>query len=253
MHPILLELGPIKIYSYGFFIAIGVLTGYFLFMRETKKQKLNSTVLSDIAFWSLIAAFIGAHIVYIILNIKYFIAHPLQMFDIRTGYVFLGGLVFGLIASVILIKKHALKPLQIFDIAAPCFTIAHAFGRIGCFFYGCCYGKISHSTFAMQFPINSPAGICKLPRLPIQLLSSFSLVTLFCILLFIKKNKKFHGQVLFSYMFLYSVIRTLLEFWRDEHYGYFLSLSLGQWFYISMAVLAAILYIVFGKKGKNLI
>lgn len=243
MKDILIQIGPLTIYSYGFFVAMGVLAGYYFLMHSAAKERLETADLSNIAIWSLLSGLLCAHLTYVFLNLNYFIENPKQMLDLRTGFVFAGGLIGGLGTGFILLKKLHFNVLQVMDLAAPGFAIAYSLGRIGCYLHGCCYGLVSHSVWGVCFPPDSPAGYIQEPRLPIQLLSSLISVVLFVFLLIIRDQKRFMGQVFYSYLILYSITRAGIEFLRDEHYKSLGFLDIGQWAYLGIAVVGVILYI----------
>ena len=147
---------------------------------------------------------------------------------IMSGFVFYGGL-FGAIIGLKLYSEIMKTDFHILtDIIAPIFPLFHAFGRIGCFFAGCCYGKDIYWGIAMEF---SP----KVPRIPVQLIESGYLffITGF---LFLLEKKMHKGNLLFVYLFLYSIGRFILEFFRgDIIRGYWYGLSTSQW--ISVLIL----------------
>ena len=129
MKDILLQLGPVKIYSYGFFVAAGLILGYNFLLREAARCKLNVERISSIAFWSIVWSLIGAHALYIRLNFEHFRYNPSEMLDLRSGYVFSGGLAAGMIAAYALLRKHRIEYLSVMDIAAPAFSQPSALGR----------------------------------------------------------------------------------------------------------------------------
>ena len=79
MHPVLIELGPITIYSYGFFIAAAFLAGISRATYEAKTYGLDYRLVSDAAFYVILTSIIGARFFYILINPTYFAAHPLEM------------------------------------------------------------------------------------------------------------------------------------------------------------------------------
>lgn len=93
----------------------------------------------------------------------------------------------------------------------------HFWGRIGCFFAGCCYGKPTKSFLGMDFPDNFSAGIFHYGErcLPTQLFEAVSLLIIFLIVR--KCSKKFD-----TYIVLYAFARFIIEFFRGDNRGYFL-------------------------------
>ena len=139
------------------------------------------------------------------------------------------------------------------DLMAVVVPLGHAFGRIGCFFNGCCYGKQTDSAFGVSFPAMSPAW-CEqvrehlisstadkaLPVLPTQLFEAAGCLVIFAIVLavYLKSNcpasegspaaKKAAGISAAVYLASYGVLRFLLELLRGDPRAAVLGLSIGQ-------------------------
>ena len=131
-------------------------------------------------------------------------------------------------------------------------ALAQAFGRIGCFLAGCCYGRETTSRFGVVFPEGglAPAGV---KLIPTQLISSAGdFLIMIVLLLYYRKNKKdgTPGNVGFLYMLLYGVGRFLVEFLRNDNRGGAWMFSTSQW--ISMLIVAGgiVLYLVNKKRHK---
>lgn len=245
MHPILFKLGPITIYTYGFFVFLGVLTGYFVSSRQAKKEGINNNVFSHIAFWIIVFGFLGAKVLYILIEFKYFLTNPLSM--IRSGFVFYGGIISGAISLWILTKKYKLNLLGFADIVALGIPLGHAIGRLGCFFYGCCYGKPTDSFIGVLFPPDSPAGALGVKVIPTQLISAFFLFIIFLVLLLLKRKKKFQGQIFLSYIFLYGIFRFIIEFFRGDPRGQIFFLSTSQFISLLSILISMGLWIKFRR------
>ncbi|MDD5195519.1 MAG: prolipoprotein diacylglyceryl transferase [Candidatus Omnitrophica bacterium] len=229
MHPILFELGPITIYTYGFFVFLGVIFGYYICLKEAKRSNFSDTrIVSDIIFWALVFAFLGARVFYILIEFKSFLNDPWSIITSRSGFVFYGGVIFGLGALYYLTRKHGVKFLAFADIVSIATPLAHAFGRIGCFFYGCCYGKPTDSFIGVVFPVDSPAYCLGRKVIPTQLIESFLLFVIFFIMLALRKRKKFDGQLMIVYLILYGITRFAVEFLRGDPRGNFFFLSTSQ-------------------------
>ena len=85
------------------------------------------------------------------------------------GFTFYGGFLFGLGAGIFYVRKHKLDLWQISDLAAPGLALGIAFGRIGCFFSGDSFGKLTEVPWAVTFsdPLSmAPTGV---PLHPTQL------------------------------------------------------------------------------------
>ncbi|MDP2923311.1 MAG: prolipoprotein diacylglyceryl transferase [Candidatus Omnitrophota bacterium] len=245
MFPIFLKIGPITIYYYGLFIVLGILAGYFISLREAQRQRIDKNIFFNIFFWTLVFSFLGAKIVYILLDFKNFLARPLSM--VRTGFVFYGGVIFGLPAFYLLTKRYKIVFREIADALALGIPVGHALGRIGCFSYGCCYGKRTNSFLGVLFPSDSPAGASGVKVIPTQLIESFFLLIIFLALNILKKRKKFEGQLFLYYLIFYAILRFIIEFFRGDERGEIFSFSVSQ--VIALVILT--LGIFLWRRWKN--
>jgi phosphatidylglycerol:prolipoprotein diacylglycerol transferase len=130
--------------------------------------------------------------------------------------------------------------------------LAHALGRIGCFSYGCCYGRDTGSFIGMLFPPQSPAGSLGVKVIPTQLIESFTLVIIFIVLNFLKKYKEFEGQIFIYYLMLYAIVRFIIEFFRGDERGQILFLSVSQFGSAVLIVLSIFLWYRWKKAEEKL-
>lgn len=243
---------------YGIMIVLGVLACFLLLLFTRKKRKnIEDIEYVLIGLVAGISVFIMAHIVYGIAHfnkIIFVITHPDRLFesirafsfyffDIFGGMVFYGGLIGACIGSYIYMKKAKLDINEYSDTLSPCIPLFHAFGRIGCFLVGCCYGIESEIGFTYRYSIvESANGVC---RFPVQLLEASENI-LICILLTImlcRCKKLPHGMLIWIYGFIYSVVRFINEFIRGDNIqrGFFGILSTSQWISIFIFILSSII------------
>jgi phosphatidylglycerol:prolipoprotein diacylglycerol transferase len=183
--------------------------------------------------------------------------------------VFYGGLIGGVAAMLIFCKSHKIPVLPIADLFAPALAIAHGFGRIGCFFGGCCYGiqvNPSHP-FAVIFPpavTSVPAAtgtsittgtltgipvVTDMPVLATQLIEAASLFVIAVILIIIYKKTAGTGITVCTYGVLYSILRFTLEFYRgDNARGMYGAFSVSQYISIALFVVSVVMVGVIIKK-----
>jgi len=251
MHPILIKIGGVSIGTYGFFVFLGIALAYIFLLNQTKHYNISKDTAGDIVFWAIIGGFASARLFYIAINWQDFIISPWQYLFSRSGFVFYPGLLGGALAVFIFIKHKKLSLLNTADFLAPAIPLAHSLGRVGCFFFGCCYGKPANCRICLLFPPNSPAGLLHKPVIPTQLISSFCLLAIFTALVVIRDHKRFKGQVFFSYLILYGIFRFIIEFFRGDPRGYFWIFSTSQWFALAIVPLAVFLYWQNLKKGAK--
>jgi len=185
-------------------------------------------------FFSLLFAIAGARVggvlfkiighIYLYADMPGFWTAEVWMRLLRSGGVFYGGFLGGLLAVLLYVRIRKIDFRDISDILVPAISLFLVFGRLGCFFAGCCYGC----------EIVTPHGIS---RIPVQLIeASFSLV-IFIAMVLLHPERKRPGILLPLYLMIYSAGRFVLEFFRgDMGRGVFL-LSTSQW--ISLLVFPA--------------
>lgn len=220
MHPILLDFSFFSIKTYGFLIAIGFMAGIFIATREAKRLNVAPQIILDIAVYIIIGAIVGARLFFVATRFSYYKDNPLDVFKIwEGGLVFYGGFILALIVCVWFIKRNGLKLWQTFDIFAPALAIGVFFGRLGCFFAGCCFGKACKLPWAVTF--SNPQGLAVLntPLHPTQLYSVAGSLFTFFIIYSLRKRKSFDGQLAMIWIFMYSGLRSIIEFYRGDIRG----------------------------------
>ena len=154
MRPILCKIGPVPIFSYGLLIAAGFLVSVHLMRRDAKKAGIDPDRFTDGAFWVLFLGLAGTRLLHIILYYQqYSWTDPLEWIAIwKGGLVFQGAIPPAILFCIYYIRKHHLNFWQCADIACPYIPLGHAFGRLGCFMNGCCYGHVTDLPWGIPFP-----------------------------------------------------------------------------------------------------
>lgn len=167
------------------------------------------------------------------------------------GYVFYGGLIGAVIGVLIFCRVFHFDRGIFLNILTPLIPFAQSFGRVGCFFGGCCYGIEYHGPFAVQFPYNELSPYLHLyPRFPVQLVEAGLCFILFVIIyLYTQKKAPLKGTSLGIYFISYGIIRFVLEFFRgDTIRGIWLMLSTSQWISLILIPVGIFIVISSGKK-----
>ena len=242
MHPEICQIGPFTIYSYGLMLALAFSVAAYLAGRQAKRQNINPDSIFNLAFIILVSGIIGARIFYILENLTYYLKHPWEMLMLQHGGLsWFGGLGLALICGIIYLRKRELAVYKTLDLLAPFVALAQGIGRIGCLLNGCCYGKVSK--FGLYFAVHQAVLI------PTQLYSSLALVAVFISLRFLQDRPHQDGQIFFLYLFLYSLQRFCIEFWRADNPVIFLGLTLFQ--LISAAVFLSSLFKLISLKESQ--
>jgi phosphatidylglycerol:prolipoprotein diacylglycerol transferase len=246
MYPILLDIGYVKLYTYGLFLALGFMAAVWFSKRNARFYNTSDQVISDLFFVILLASIVGARSLYVLINFDAYRHNLLEIFKIwNGGLVFFGGFIGAVAACLVLLKIKKMPIAKTADIIAPGIALGHAIGRFGCLFAGCCYGKVCDLPFAIKF--TNPDGLAPLNVYlhPTQIYMVLSNFLLFLILIWLQRRKKFSGMVFLSYIMLYSAFRSGIEFFRGDFRGdfffEFLSLSQGIGIVISFVALGLLI------------
>ena len=227
MKPVLLNIGDFQVQSYGAMAAIGFLIAVIWCSYNGQKKGYPRNQMIDFCIACILAAIIGARIGYVIVEWPSYINNPLDILNVRQGgLVWYTGLIGGFIGGTFYVRWKKLDFWWMADTIMVSVCFSHVLGRIGCYLYGCCYGmaiESSHSLYwmAVRFPGHT------VDRLPIQLISSFSLLIICFVLIYLYSKNIRRGTVFVFYIGGYGLLRCILEFFRADPRGEFLSLPIS--------------------------
>jgi len=218
MHPVLFQIGPFPIHTYGFLIAVGFLVAVTVIRRLAARSGLDVERVADLTFWSLLVGFAGARALFVMTRWDYFMQNPIAIFQVwQGGLVFFGGPLAVLPFFAWYSRKHRLPVWKVGDVLVPGLAIAHAFGRLGCIGAGCCYGRPTHAEWGFKFYSDLVDVHLRGVYLhPTQLYESISMMVLFAGLILTFVRKRFDGQVVLMYFMTYPLIRSVIETFRGD-------------------------------------
>ena len=208
------ELFGIEIYFYAICIVLGISIALILARLSKEKfgikyEKIIETMIGAIAW-----GYIGARLYYVIFNLNDYIQNPLKILNIRDGGLAIyGGMIFAGLFIFIKCKKDKINFLDFCDYIIPFVSIAQCIGRWGNFFNKEAYGYETMS--GLRMGIYDYSGKY-LEVHPTFLYESISTFLIFIFLRILQKNRKFSGQILYSYMICYSFIRIFIESLRAD-------------------------------------
>lgn len=244
-----IHLGPITLHMYGLMIAIGFIAALFISTSRAKKRDLSEDIVYGIFYCAVLGGLVGCRLLFYIVEIPRIVHDPSILWNFKEGYVVYGGILGGILFSYIyveLIKKQTFA--YYFDLVMPAVAIAQGFGRLGCFFAGCCYGAETSSWFHIVFK-NSSYAPNNVPLIPTQLISSVGDFVFGILLLWYANKKPLTGRVAAAYLMLYGVGRFIIEFFRADYRGSIGVLSTSQ--IISIFIVAGgIIFYAFAPKFK---
>ena len=234
MHSVLFSIGPLTIHTYGLCMAIGFLSGWQVAVWLCKRTGQSADQLTSLLTWLMLGSIVGARTAYVLEHWSAeFADAPFTVLRVdQGGLMFYGGLIAAaavLVLYATVTRQHLFK---ITDLVLTVVPLGHAFGRIGCFMHGCCYGKITHSCLGVAFPKGSPAwweqayasppliaqtALESLPVIPTQLVESAANFVLFIVVfwLYPKRHRQL-GFITGCYLIGYAALRFSIEYLRGD-------------------------------------
>ncbi len=237
---------------YGLSLYAGVVFAAIVGAILCIKRKFPFWDLVGAGGYALIGGLLGSKLLFLAVSLKQIIAlrPPIEAI-IKGGFVFYGGLIGGFLGILIYAKQFKMELMPFLELFAVPLPLGHAFGRIGCFIGGCCYGipydgfgcKVYHAASDINTPLETPL-------LPVQLISSAGLFCLFVALLNVFMRSKKKGAAFYGYAFAYPVLRFSVEFLRgDTERGIFFGLSTAQW--VSLTIVSGFTIFLLVRKKKS--
>jgi phosphatidylglycerol---prolipoprotein diacylglyceryl transferase len=246
VHPVLFTLPfgrrEIALHSYGILIAAGLAVGIWLAHREGVRRGLDGGRVLDLAFWLVVAGLCGSRLTYGVVNARNFFHACVDgggpwwrdctslLHFWEGGLVFYGGVAAAALAALVFARRQGWSFGVVGDLFAPALAIGHAFGRLGCFAAGCCFGKETTARIGVAFPRGSvafdvlqragavPVGSGETPPLhPTQLYEAAGEALIFALLLHLRPRlRRRPGTLLLCYLGLYALLRFAVEIFRGD-------------------------------------
>lgn len=250
MLPILFQIGPLTIYSFGAFMALAALSAAWVVYSELKRAGYNPELASTMVFAAAIGGLVGARILFIIENFPGFLRSPLDFIFTGAGFTWYGGLIGGTVAVSWIVKEHKIPWLIGADIAGPALAIGYGVGRIGCHVVGDGDWGIETTvpwgvayTKAIIGWVNPLTGIPYAPGVlvhPTPIYEFIQSVIVFGILWSLRKKGYPSGMMFWLYLVLAGIARFVVEFWRINPTAGF-GLSEAQWFSLLLIVIGLLM------------
>ncbi|MDH3625098.1 MAG: prolipoprotein diacylglyceryl transferase [Myxococcales bacterium] len=293
MHPILFSIptpwGAIPIYSYGVMLGSSLLFAwYFLMYMGKRVENFNRELLASCFTWTAVGAIAGARLLYVFTNLDSFDS-VLAWFDLRSGgLVAYGGFLGGFFTAWGFWRMKKISLLPFADLAVPTLGSGLMMTRIGCYLYGCDYGRplgadapgwlARAGTFPKwntdTFPVFACDGtisgapayqhhlelypnemidrVASLPVHPTQIYESIAGLLLFVFAVWLLLHRKFRGQVFLSVAGLYALWRFLIEYLRDDpERGFAFGFSTSQLISLAVIPLCVIAYVHLKKRAAE--
>ncbi len=239
MHPILLKLGPLTLYSYGLLVALGFLAGLTVADKEAKRFSWDRDWINKLVVFDFLIGLLGARITYVITRLgeeNFFTS----LFDIHSGFVFYGGLIASWLYLYISVRKKKISLWSVLDVFAMAICIGEGVGRFGCLLGGCCYGTPTTLPFGVIMHAEKHLG----PLHPVQAYEGIALILFFLALWLRRTHKKYNGEAVVWFVGYYSIIRFILEYYRgDSIRGFVIDNILSTSQFISILIFAFTIFL----------
>ena len=240
MWPTLIKIGSFEVTTFGLLMFIAFAVAAWVLSRQFRQYGLNEETASSMTLAAAIGGILGAKIYYAILY------HDVHLLFSRSGLVFYGGLIGGLICVSWVVVHNKIPYLIGADCVAPALAIGYAFGRLGCFMVGDDYGRPTNSWVGIAFPKGAPPttaqslrefgarvdpslpGNTLLKVHPTQIYESLAAFAIFGVLMWVMSRKHHRGLAFGLFFLLAGLERFLVEFVRAKDDRFFGPLTVAQ-------------------------
>jgi phosphatidylglycerol:prolipoprotein diacylglycerol transferase len=244
MDPVAFTILGKPIYWYGVLVALAFVAGTVHWSLLGRREGRPANFASDLALVIMIAGVLGGRIAYVLANAPHYLQHPAELIRIdKGGLVFYGGFIGASVAALVMARMRREPALSLLDFAVTAVPIGHAFGRVGCFVNGCCYGTPWNGPWAVMFD-----GAF---RHPVQLYEAVFNVALYIALLVFYPRRKRDGSTLALYLLSYGTWRFVAEFFRGDARINAGALHVSQWTSIVIIAAGVALALLARPRGKT--
>ena len=233
MYPTLFSIGPFTLRSFGLCAALGFLAAYAVMRRiGSRIAGVSPDGAAEFVVFVMVGGALGARLAYVAehWSAEFAMAPLLDVFRFdRGGLMFYGGLGGAILSILLFARKNRLRVVPLLDLAAVALPLGHAFGRVGCFLNGCCYGRVADLPVCVRYPAGSNpwqdqvadglitrAAAQSLPVIPAQLVEAALNLALFAALLALSRKAPRSGILAGAYLVSYAVIRFFTETLRSD-------------------------------------
>jgi len=252
VHPVLIEIGRFKIYSYGFMLAVSFLVGIWFAGKRARRYGIPENSMYDLSIVLILSAVLGSRLLYIFTHID----HYRSILDVialwQGGATFYGGLVLAAIGAVVFLRIKRIPFFKVADVCSPSIGLGIFLTRIGCFLSGCCFGLPTSCPFGLVFPPDSPAGYAYqgIRIHPTQLYSSFYGILIFILIMLIERRKRFDGFTFAWLCILYGMSRFIVDFFRyyEKISMFWDALSVNQLLSLGLVIAGVLLLVLLRRR-----
>ncbi|MBN1355474.1 prolipoprotein diacylglyceryl transferase [bacterium] len=261
MHPDLISVGPLTIRSYGTMIVMGFLFALALARVRIRKCPVSFETILDLSFYLLLAGIVGGKLLFwiifpgqLVYEVRLLFADPFEFLkSLGAGFVFFGAVIGGIGFLLLYSWKKQMAVLPVIDFLTPSLIVGHAFGRVGCFLAGCCYGKTCDLPWSVTFHHPHSLAPQDIPLHPVQIYESLFLFALVSVILLLEDRlTRIPGRLFFGYVISYSTWRFYIEFLRDDPRGILFNgiMTVTQFIAILGFLASVVAFFMIARSGK---
>jgi phosphatidylglycerol---prolipoprotein diacylglyceryl transferase len=217
VHPELLHWGFLHIRSYGVMLAVAFLVGTTIALREARRLRLDEDKVVSVILLALVAGVLGARGLYVIEHVEEFRQEWGSALALwQGGLTLYGGIVAGTFVGLLAARRLGLSMWLVADALTPSLALGTAFGRVGCFLNGCCYGRPTRLPWGVVFPPDSFAGLefGTTPVHPAQLYFALAGLALSLLAWVLRRALAPPGVLFWTIIGLFALVRIPLDFTR---------------------------------------
>ena len=239
MYPILFQIGPFTVYSFGTLMAAAALAAGWIVWLELKRYRYNPDLASTLVFAAAIGGLLGARLLFLLEEWESFVRSPWDFIFSGAGFTWYGGMLGGALAVTWVVRRSGIPWLKGADISAPALAIAYGIGRIGCHVAGDGdWGTVTDVPWGVEYTkaiigwVHPYTGVPYPPGVrvhPTSIYEFIQSVVIFAILWPLRKKPFPNGTIFWIYLILSGLARFIVEFWRvNPAVGW--GMTEAQWF-----------------------
>lgn len=246
MIPVLFQIGPFTLHSFGLMMALSFLVATLLVARQFRLIGMDPDRASEVGLGAMVGGILGAKIYFLLDHRSDLMAEPLSMIFSGSGLTWYGGLLGGIIGSLAVARWRRIPLLWLCDLTSPMLGLSYAIGRFGCFLNGDDYGRPASVPWAMAFPKGTPATTT--PVHPTQLYEVLGGLVIYALLSRFKESRFGTGLPFGLYLMMSGGARFVVEFYRTNE-PLAVGLTMAQW--ISLGMMTAGMIFVSRARGLS--
>ena len=220
MYPVIFELGPFQLRTFGLMFALGFAVAIWAILRRSKRWGFPPDPILTLCFLLIFGGIIGSRIAYVLMHVPEFAGRWMDAINPFAGEQFglaglnlYGGVLLSIGLALWYARRRNLPILGTIDLMVPGVAIAMFVARWGCFFNGCCFGIPTDLPWGISFPPDTlPYYVFGAEHLhPAQIYSSLYGLFLYFLVIFVDNRKKWFGQTFAIFLMVEATLRTAIE------------------------------------------